>query len=161
MKETPVYTFESSGLKETGHLASALAEFLLPGSVLALDGDLGAGKTAFSQALAAGLGVRDLVNSPTFTLIKEYVGERMPFYHMDVYRLTSEEAGELGLDDYFYGSGVTLVEWAERIKELLPDQRLHISIEYIGPDERRFLLTPVGEPYQAWCIALKRNGVLT
>lgn len=160
MKATPGYEFASRSLADTHRLAAALAGFLLPGSVLALDGDLGAGKTAFSQALAAALGVREVVNSPTFTLIKEYQGDEMPFYHMDVYRLTSEEAGELGLDDYFYGDGVTVIEWADRIGNLLPDARLRMYIETVGLDERTVRLYPEGEPYQAWCAELKENGVL-
>lgn len=161
MKTVPVYHFASGSLADTHRLAAVLAGFLLPGSVLALDGDLGAGKTAFSQALAAALGVRELVNSPTFTLIKEYQGDQMPFYHMDVYRLSSEEAGELGLEDYFFGDGVTVIEWADRIGDLLPDACLRLFIETVGADERNFRLYPKGEPYLAWCAELKENGVLT
>ncbi|MBJ8193242.1 tRNA (adenosine(37)-N6)-threonylcarbamoyltransferase complex ATPase subunit type 1 TsaE, partial [Bacillus cereus] len=87
-----------------------LADWIQPGTVIALDGDLGAGKTRFSQALARAIGVPDVVNSPTFTIIKEYEGTTLPFYHMDVYRLSIEEADELGLDDYFFGQGLTVVE---------------------------------------------------
>jgi tRNA threonylcarbamoyladenosine biosynthesis protein TsaE len=161
MSELPVYTYESHGLEDTGRLARALASLLRPGSVVALDGDLGAGKTAFSKEVAVAIGVEEIVNSPTFTIIKEYEGAEMPFYHMDVYRLSEKEAGELGLDDYFYGDGVTLVEWAERIVHLLPDERLSVYIEYTGPEGRRFRITPEGEPYMSWCRVLKENGVLT
>lgn len=129
-------------------------------TVIALDGDLGAGKTRFSQSVARALGVPGVVNSPTFTIIKEYEGERFPFYHMDVYRISEREAGELGLDDYWYGGGVALVEWAERIAGLLPPDYLAIRIRCTGERERAFELTPHGERYEAWCRRLKENGTI-
>ncbi|PYI52912.1 tRNA (adenosine(37)-N6)-threonylcarbamoyltransferase complex ATPase subunit type 1 TsaE [Paenibacillus flagellatus] len=131
------------------------------GTVVALDGDLGAGKTRFSQSVARALGVPGVVNSPTFTIIKEYEGERLPFYHMDVYRLSEEEADELGLDDYFFGDGVTIVEWAERIRTLLPPDHLEIRIGHAGERVRRFELTPHGGLYERWCAQLKENGTLS
>ncbi|MDQ6420090.1 tRNA (adenosine(37)-N6)-threonylcarbamoyltransferase complex ATPase subunit type 1 TsaE [Paenibacillus sp. LHD-117] len=140
----------ASSLKDTEALADRLAGLAGPGTVIALDGDLGAGKTAFSQAFAAAIGVRGVVNSPTFTIIKEYEGEALPFYHMDVYRLSMEEADELGLDEYFYGSGVTIVEWASLIEELLPPKHLAVFIEHLGGEARRFRLSGSGEPYAAW-----------
>jgi len=155
------YLFVSRSLADTASLAAELAERAVPGTVLTLDGELGAGKTAFSQAMAWALGVEELVNSPTFTLIKEYEGSSLPFYHMDVYRLSLAEAAELGLDDYFEGDGVTLVEWAERIEELLPEERLSLHLAYAGPEERLFRLIPYGAAYIAWCEELKRNGVLS
>lgn len=141
-------------------LARAIAGLAEPGAVIALDGDLGAGKTRFSQAMAAGLGVKGVVNSPTFTIIKEYEGERLPFYHMDVYRITEAEAEELGLDEYFYGDGVTVVEWAERIADLLPPERLEIRIRHAGERERLFELTPCGPRYDRWCRLLKEQGTI-
>ena len=153
------YTYYASGEERTAELAERLAERMGPGTVVALDGDLGAGKTRFSQSVAKALGVPGVVNSPTFTIIKEYEG-RLPFYHMDVYRLQKEEADELGLDDYFFGEGVTLVEWAERIRELLPPDYLEIFIGHAGERERAFRLTPHGAPYEAWCRQLKEIGVL-
>ncbi|WP_438434588.1 tRNA (adenosine(37)-N6)-threonylcarbamoyltransferase complex ATPase subunit type 1 TsaE [Gorillibacterium sp. sgz500922] len=155
------YRFVSRGLADTAALASELARRAEPGTLLTLDGDLGAGKTAFSQAMGRALGVEEAVNSPTFTLIKEYEGGAMPFYHMDVYRLSLAEAAELGLEEYFEGTGVTLVEWAERIEELLPDERLALQLAYTGPEERLFRLIPYGPRYSAWCEELKRNGVLS
>ncbi|WP_040952181.1 tRNA (adenosine(37)-N6)-threonylcarbamoyltransferase complex ATPase subunit type 1 TsaE [Gorillibacterium massiliense] len=154
------YTYESLGLEDTKRLAGELAARLTPGSLVALDGDLGAGKTAFSKEIAACMGVKETVNSPTFTIIKEYPGSKMPLYHMDVYRITESEAGELGLDEYFYGEGVTLVEWASLIESLLPDERLSIFIEYTGPESRTFHLNAFGEPYASWCRAMTENGVL-
>lgn len=135
----------------TAAIAAALAAHAEPGMLLALDGDLGAGKTLFAQRFAAALGVPGIVNSPTFTIIKEYEGGKLPFYHMDVYRVTMDEADELGLDEYFFGAGVTLVEWASRIVPLLPDERLDVTIEVAGPTARRFVFQPQGLKYAQWC----------
>jgi tRNA threonylcarbamoyladenosine biosynthesis protein TsaE len=153
------YGFAARDEADTARLATLVAERLEPGSVLALDGDLGAGKTRFSQALAAAFGVRELVNSPTFTIIKEYEG-RLPFYHMDVYRISQEEAEELGLEEYFFGSGVSVVEWASLIPDVLPAERLDIYIGVEGATERAFALRALGEPYASWCEALADEGVL-
>lgn len=143
---------------DTVRLAERLAAWAKPGTIIALDGDLGAGKTRFSQAFAKAIGVEGVVNSPTFTIIKEYAGESYPFYHMDVYRLSPEEADELGLDDYFYGGGATIVEWASLIKELLPADRLELYLEHAGGESRRIALTGYGEPYAGWCEALSEIG---
>ncbi|MCQ6562690.1 tRNA (adenosine(37)-N6)-threonylcarbamoyltransferase complex ATPase subunit type 1 TsaE [Paenibacillus mendelii] len=145
--------------QDTVRLAELLASWAEPGTVLSLDGDLGAGKTRFSQAFAQGIGVSGIVNSPTFTIIKEYEGERLPLFHMDVYRLSQDEADELGLDDYFFGDGVTIVEWASLIRDLLPPQRLELYIEHLGGEARRITLTGIGAPYAAWCEQLGRMGV--
>lgn len=144
--------------QDTIALAEQLAAWVKPGAILALDGDLGAGKTRFSQAFAKAIGVKGIVNSPTFTIIKEYEGEQLPFYHMDVYRLSLEEADELGLDDYFYGDGITIVEWASLIKELLPADRLELYIEHLGDEKRRIQLTGYGEIYAGWCRAVSEIG---
>lgn len=149
------YILEATTEADTVAFAQALAKLVEPGSVLALDGDLGAGKTRFAQALAAALGVPGIVNSPTYTLIKEYEGEFLPFYHMDVYRLSLAEADELGLDEYFHGNGVTLVEWASIIEEILPLERLHIHMETTGPISRRIICNPVGATYERWCLQLE------
>ncbi|THF74731.1 tRNA (adenosine(37)-N6)-threonylcarbamoyltransferase complex ATPase subunit type 1 TsaE [Cohnella fermenti] len=146
-----VYEWEARSEADTVRLAERLAALAFPGTMIALDGDLGAGKTRFSQAFAAGLGVRGVVNSPTFTIIKEYDEGRLPLYHMDVYRLSQEEADELGLDEYFEGEGVSLVEWASLIVPLLPAERLDVHIGTLGPEERRFVFTPRGERYESWC----------
>ena len=143
--------WHARGPEDTAALAALLAAWARPGAVIALDGDLGAGKTHFSQSFAKAIGVKDVVNSPTFTIIKEYEGESMPLYHMDVYRLSQAEADELGLDDYFYGAGVTLVEWASLIPDLLPAERLALEIEHAGGDERIIRATGYGEPYADWC----------
>ncbi|GIP54035.1 tRNA (adenosine(37)-N6)-threonylcarbamoyltransferase complex ATPase subunit type 1 TsaE [Paenibacillus vini] len=158
-KASSGYAFKAADLDDTDKLAAYLAGNSSPGTVIALDGDLGAGKTAFSQRFAKHLEVKDTVNSPTFTLIKEYEG-RLPFYHMDVYRLSLEEAEELGLDEYFYGRGVTLVEWASIIEDLLPPEVLYIYIESGEGTERTFYLKGCGQPYEAWINTLRENGVL-
>ncbi|MBA4544432.1 MULTISPECIES: tRNA (adenosine(37)-N6)-threonylcarbamoyltransferase complex ATPase subunit type 1 TsaE [Thermoactinomyces] len=123
------------GEKETKELAAKLASFLKPGDVLALEGDLGAGKTTFAKGLAGGLGIQEPVDSPTFTIIKEYEG-KLPFYHMDVYRIEEPEE-ELGLEEYFYGDGICLVEWASQVKPLLPEETLWLSITVQADGDRR------------------------
>jgi tRNA threonylcarbamoyladenosine biosynthesis protein TsaE len=160
MTKRTVYQFHANGPEDTEQLAQALSLYLDQGALVALDGDLGAGKTTFSQAIARGLGVTDTVNSPTFTIIKEYQGHLLPFYHMDVYRISELEAEELGFDEYFYGEGVTIVEWASRIEAILPDERLSIYIENIGPEERSFHMVPSGSKYENWCKALKESKII-
>lgn len=152
--------WRAEGAEDTARLAALLASWSGPGTVIALDGDLGAGKTFFSQSFAKAIGVPGVVNSPTFTIIKEYEGETMPFYHMDVYRLSQAEADELGLDDYFFGSGVTLVEWASLIPDLLPADRLALALEHTGGDTRSIRVTGYGEPYAAWCRKLMERGAV-
>ncbi len=153
------YTYISTSLTDTDRLAQELASVLVPGSLIALEGELAAGKTAFSQAFARAIGVTETVNSPTFTIIKEYEGTHCPFYHMDVYRITLAEAAELGLEDYYYGSGITLVEWASRIGELLPLDRLDIDIRHVNVETREFHVQPHGLVYEEVCRQLAERGV--
>lgn len=152
------WVYESHSIADTERLASALAAQAHAGMVIALDGDLGAGKTAFSQKFAWHLGVKGVVSSPTFTLIKEYEG-RLPLYHMDVYRISLEEADELGLEEYFYGTGVSLVEWSSIIPELLPQEHLHVQIETTGLEDRTITLDGYGEVYASLCEQFRQNGV--
>lgn len=120
--------FESFSAEETWAFGKKLGEKALPGEVYCLDGDLGAGKTVFTQGFAAGLSVEDYVNSPTFTIVREYSG-RLPLYHFDVYRIgDSSEMDEIGYEDYFYGQGVTLIEWPSLIPDLIPDNAHWIRI---------------------------------
>ncbi|GEL76652.1 tRNA (adenosine(37)-N6)-threonylcarbamoyltransferase complex ATPase subunit type 1 TsaE [Tenuibacillus multivorans] len=149
-----MYTFKTNNENETQDLAETLASFLKPGDVLTLDGDLGAGKTTFAKGLARGLGVKRTVNSPTYTIIKEYRG-RLPLYHMDVYRLEDSDE-DIGFDEYFNGIGVTVVEWSSFIEEFLPKERLEIEIKKIDDDERKLILTPKGERFQTICKELKQ-----
>ena len=136
--------FETNSLQETFDLAKRLGETAQAGTVYTLSGDLGVGKTVFAQGLARGLGIEEPVNSPTFTILQVYDGGRIPFYHFDVYRIGAvEEMDEIGCEDYFYGGGVCLVEWAERIEQLLPKGRTELLIEKDlerGFDYRRITL---------------------
>lgn len=159
MNQVAEYVFHSSSECDTERFAFQLAKWFERGTVIALDGDLGAGKTRFSQAVAKALGITEAVSSPTFTMIKEYVGTKLPLYHMDVYRISMMEADELGLDEYFYGEGVSLVEWASIIVPILPPQHLHLFIQTEGEQQRSIRLTAYGEPYVTWVEELKRIGV--
>lgn len=114
----------------TFEFAKKIGEKLKSGDVLCLDGDLGVGKTVFTKGVAAGLGIKDDVSSPTFTLIQEYYGGRLPLYHFDVYRIDGPwDMDDLGYDEYFYGEGVCLVEWGSMIKELFPENTIYVRIE--------------------------------
>jgi len=140
---------ETHSPEETHEFAIKLAEKLEPKDVITLEGDLGAGKTTFTKGLAKGLGITRNVNSPTFTIIKEYKG-RLPLYHMDVYRL-NESDEDLGFDEYFEGEGVTVVEWANLIADYLPEERLIISITRSGDHSRKIILQPVGARFNQLC----------
>ncbi len=121
---------ESHSAAETFAYGKTLGERVSPGEVYSLVGDLGAGKTVFVQGLAAGLGVREPVNSPTFTILHSYEEGRIPLYHFDVYRIGDvEEMEEIGYEDCFYGEGVCLIEWADLIEEILPENCIRITIE--------------------------------
>lgn len=121
---------ETNSAKETFLLGEKLGRQAAAGQIYTLNGDLGVGKTVFTQGVAAGLGIAEPVNSPTFTIIQEYEDGRLPFYHFDVYRIGDiEEMEEIGYDDYFFGEGVCLIEWAELIEELLPENIISITIE--------------------------------
>lgn len=140
--------------EETAELAEKLSTLLQAGDVLTLEGDLGAGKTTFTKGLAKGLGVKRVVNSPTFTIIKEYKG-RVPFYHMDVYRLEDSDE-DLGFEEYFEGEGVTVVEWAQFIADRLPEERLNIDIRRTGDETRELKFTPAGERFIKVCKELEK-----
>ena len=116
--------------KETYALGEKIGREALPGQVYTLNGDLGVGKTVFTQGVAAGLGIQEPVNSPTFTIVQVYEEGRMPFYHFDVYRIGDiEEMDEIGYEDYFYGDGLCMIEWSNLIEEILPEHRKEITIE--------------------------------
>ena len=136
--------FETFGEQETRQLGMELGQKVRPGQIYTLHGDLGVGKTVFSQGLARGLGIMEPVNSPTFTIVQVYETGRLPFYHFDAYRIGDvEEMEEIGYQDYFYGKGVCLIEWAELIREILPDHCCSITIEKDlekGFDYRRIII---------------------
>lgn len=139
---------ETNSPEETFRVGKELGEKAYAGQVFTLTGDLGVGKTVFTQGLAKGLGIEETVNSPTFTIIQEYDSGRLPFYHFDVYRIGDvEEMEEVGFDDYVMGDGVSLIEWADLISEILPEKRTAILIEKDlerGVDYRRITVTQIG-----------------
>lgn len=142
-----MYTLITHSAAETQRVAEKLATLVEAGTVITLNGDLGAGKTTFTQGFAKGLGVTRNVNSPTFTIMKQYKG-RLPLYHMDVYRL--EDTGDdIGLEEYINGDGVAIVEWSNLIESSLPAERLAVTIERTGDEERKITFTPTGETYEA------------
>ncbi len=140
------YKIRTTSLEQTQDIAYKIGKWVSNGMILTLEGDLGAGKTTFTKGLAKGLGINRNVNSPTFNIIKEYQG-RIPLYHMDVYRLESG-GDDIGLDDYLFGDGVCVIEWASRIEDLLPRERLDIKIFREGENQRCIELTPIGKNYE-------------
>ncbi|SOB98413.1 tRNA threonylcarbamoyladenosine biosynthesis protein TsaE [Ureibacillus xyleni] len=143
------YEIEIMSLEETQKLANKLAQLVDAQDTITLEGDLGAGKTTFTQAFAKGLGITRTVNSPTFTIMKQYEG-RLLFNHLDVYRLDDSDE-DLGWDEIFYGDAVTVVEWAHLIEDYLPEERLGIEIFRTGAESRKIVLKPIGAHYEGLC----------
>jgi tRNA threonylcarbamoyladenosine biosynthesis protein TsaE len=146
------------GPEETIRLGKSLGELLRPGDVVALIGDLGAGKTTLAKGIAAGAGVEDEseVTSPTFVLVNEYQG-RFPVYHADLYRLQeAPEVEDLGWEEFIFGEGISLLEWAEKIPEILPEERIEIRIFWIGPEERKFLIAGKGAQAENTLIVMRK-----
>jgi tRNA threonylcarbamoyladenosine biosynthesis protein TsaE len=132
-----VATFISNSAAETEAVGRRMASELRAGDVVALQGELGAGKTHFSKGVVSGLGSPSPVTSPTFTIVHEYAGGRLPIYHFDFFRLEdAQSAARLALDDYFFGDGVSLVEWADRFPELIPAEARWVRIEMTSPHDR-------------------------
>ncbi|WP_324825299.1 tRNA (adenosine(37)-N6)-threonylcarbamoyltransferase complex ATPase subunit type 1 TsaE [Sinanaerobacter sp. ZZT-01] len=124
--------------KDTVQFGIALSSQLKKGSIVALIGDLGTGKTALTKAIAEGLGIKEMITSPTFSIVHEYYDGRLPLYHFDVYRIGEiEEMYEIGYEEYFYGEGVCVVEWADMIQELLPEESITITISYGESENER------------------------
>ncbi len=139
--------FISHSEEQTRRLGAKLAPLLNPGDVLALTGDMGSGKTRWVQGVCQGLGVADVVNSPTFTLVNEYQG-RLPVYHIDLYRLSSaREALTFGIEDYLYNDGVSLIEWADQGIDYLPAVHLEIQLYYLAETRRRVVIRPQGDRF--------------
>lgn len=143
-------TFITENQEQTIRLAKKLAEHLKPRMTILLEGQLGAGKTTFSKGIGAGLGVKRVIKSPSYTIIREYQEGRLPFYHIDLYRLEEGEAGDLGLEEYFDGDGVTVVEWASVAPEELPSDRLEIKITTFldDLDKRSIEMQAIGQQYK-------------
>ena len=138
MRSTPSLILQSHSPQQTFDYGSKLAPILEAGDLISLTGELGAGKTVFTKGLAKGLGITEIITSPTFTIISEYEG-RLPFYHFDLYRLNPDELDDLGYEDYFYGEGTTVVEWGDKIKEKLPPDYLSIDFTYGKEEFERIL----------------------
>lgn len=134
--------------EETQSLGKQLGKLAQPGDVYLLSGQLGAGKTCLTQGIAWGLGSTEYAASPTFVLMRELKG-RLMLYHIDLYRLDHiEEIADLGLDDYFYGKGICVVEWAEKGLAILPEENMLVQINYLNDNERRLIFTPNGKRYE-------------
>jgi tRNA threonylcarbamoyladenosine biosynthesis protein TsaE len=153
--------FRTKSASETIRIGKSIGSRLLPGDVVALTGELGAGKTQLIKGLAAGVGVGNptYVSSPSFKLINEYPG-KITFYHIDLFRLRGEkEAEELGLDDYFQSRGITAIEWADKIPSLLPEEILRIDIRYTGENSRNLEISGEGKRYEYLVKELSEFGI--
>ena len=132
--------FTTNSPAQTEEIGAALGKIIEPGTVIAYRGDLGAGKTAFTRGLAKGLGCREIVTSPTYTIVNEYLGGRLPLFHFDMYRLrSSDDLFDIGWEDYLDRGGVCAVEWSENVDDAMEDA-VYITIEKLGEDSRRITL---------------------
>ena len=146
-----MYKITCNSEEDTIELAENIESERFPNMVICLEGDLGSGKTLFTKGFASSMGIKDNITSPTFNIVKEYQGEdNFKLYHMDVYRITDVKE-DLGLPDYFKKRGVTIIEWADMIEDMLPKNRLEIKIKIIDENTRVFLITPYGEKYVDLC----------
>lgn len=150
-----LHVIHVKSLQETRTLAHRLAKLLSGGDVITLEGQLGVGKTAFTKAVAEGLGITEHITSPTFTIVKEYEGE-LPLYHMDAYRLEHAE-DDIGFEEYFYGEGVTMIEWAQFINDFIPVERLEITLTYVNEHERELRFQAIGKDYEPMITELMRS----
>lgn len=137
---------------ETIELAQNFESEKFPNMIICLNGELGSGKTMFTKGIANALGITDNITSPTFSIIKEYDGE-LPLYHLDVYRLDGETNG-VGIEEYFLKDGVVVIEWANTIKDILPEERLEIKFKVVGENKRVLIITPYGQKYEELCEAV-------
>lgn len=141
------YKITSRSVEDTMELAENIESEKFPGMIICLDGELGSGKTVFVKGFAKSLGLDETITSPTFNIVKEYTTGEMPLYHMDVYRLEDENEN-IGLEDYFNGNGVSIIEWSELISDILPDERLDIKFKILDENTRIIKLTPYGQKYE-------------
>ena len=141
------YKITSRSIEDTMALAENIESEKFPGMIICLDGELGSGKTVFVKGFAKSLGLEENITSPTFNIVKEYQNGEIPLYHMDVYRL-EENDESIGFKDYFNGNGITIVEWAELIEDILPEERLDIKIKVIDENTRVIKLIPHGTRYE-------------
>lgn len=146
----PTFEFISNNTESTSSFGTALGRFMLKGQVVALSGELGAGKTTLIKAICKGAGIPDdiVVSSPSYTLVNEYDG-KIPVYHFDFYRLEgAKDIHELGYDEYLDGDGISLVEWADIAPEIIPPEHLELKIDIRGESERKLTLTARGKSYE-------------
>ena len=147
------YKITTTNERETATIAENIESEKFPNMVICLNGDLGSGKTVFVKAFASALGIDEPITSPTFNIIKEYLNGELPLYHMDVYRI-DDITEDLGIEDYFEKDGVTIIEWADMIKDKLPEERLDIKIKIIDENTRVLILIPYGKKYEDICEAI-------
>ena len=152
------YKITTHSEEETIEIAQNFESEKFPNMIICLDGDLGSGKTLFTKGIASALGIKDNITSPTFTIIKEYEGE-LPLYHMDVYRLDGNTDG-VGIEEYFTKGGVVVIEWANTIRDILPEERLEIKFKTLGENKRMLIITPYGKIYEDLCEAVLWNTYL-
>lgn len=150
--------FITESTEETMEIGERLGRLLTKGNIICLSGDLGAGKTSFTKGIAKGLGVKDYVTSPTYTIINEYQG-RLPLYHFDVYRLNDVcEMYELGYEEYFFGDGAVVLEWADKVRDIIPLERLWITIlNTKGDNSREIIMEPTGSTYDTIVKGMEHN----
>lgn len=146
------YRLTSKNELETIEIAQNFESEKFPNMIICLDGELGSGKTVFTKGIANALGIEETITSPTFTIIKEYQGE-FPLYHMDVYRLDGNTEG-LGIEEYFNKGGVVVIEWAETVKSILPEERLDITFKVLDENKRLLIFQPHGRKYEELCEAV-------
>lgn len=147
------YKITTKSEEETIELAQNIESEKFPNLIICLEGDLGSGKTVFAKGFASALGIDEIITSPTFTLIKEYTNSEMPLYHMDFYRL-DKSPEEIGLDEYYNKGGIVIIEWADIVRDHLPEERLDIRIVLLDEDTRIFVITPHGKKYIDLCEAV-------
>ena len=147
------YKYTSRSERDTIELAENFEAEKFSGMVICLEGDLGTGKTLFTKGFAASMEIDETITSPSYNIIKEYYSGEMPLYHMDVYRLEDSKE-DIGIEEYFDKGGVTIIEWADMIKDILPPERLDIKIKITGENTRVLILTPYGEKYTNICEAI-------
>ena len=138
---------------ETIEIAQNFESEKFPNMIICLDGELGSGKTVFTKGIANALGIEETITSPTFTIIKEYPNGELPLYHMDVYRLDGNTDG-VDIEEYFTKGGVVVIEWAETIKNILPEERLDVKIKVLDENRRLLIFEPHGEKYEELCEAV-------
>lgn len=146
------YKITTRSERDTIELAQNFESEKFPNMVICLNGELGSGKTIFTKGIANALGIKENITSPTFTIIKEYDGE-LPLYHMDVYKLDGAFEG-VGIEEYFHRGGVVVIEWADTIEEILPEERLDIKFKLVDENKRILILTPHGKQYEDLCEAV-------